>query len=308
MTLTRLLSDEEYMNRTRSTLPASPPARGRVADRFKRLRGNKGEFAIFLGACFVIVALLTYNFFGLINVFSSQKSLGFDSITANAGYVANTDHMLHLALFSFDREVNATGISTTTVLSPKGTVLSSILAPGGNLDIISNDAGFSHYIQFRSIQYRKINLSQTSETSIFDTPSAETWTSDMGQYNTLMLDYKNIINPSLLLSTLLPTLGVETSEKKSDGSIFVSLSGSLASVPKILLDLVPKGSLGFPGARLRVYATLDKGRNLQRVLIVFPDTSSILVSSNGKATRAIDKPDLTRVVPNLKIKAKTKRR
>lgn len=294
------------MSRTRPPLPPPPePLHRRIASRFKRLRGNRREYAIFLGVCLTIFALILYNLVGLINIFSSQDVKGFDQLTANAGYVDDTQHALRLALFSLDGKINSQGVSTTAVLTPKGTILSSTLAPNGNIDILTNNDALPHFIQFRSIQYRRINPTPNIKTNLFDTPSAETWTNDLTGYNPLILDYKNIINPSLLLSTLLPILGVDNSQKKSDGSTFVSLSGNLSKTPKLLSDFVPKATLT-SGAKIRVYVTLDKGRNLKRVMVVFPDASSILVSNNGKATKIVDKPDLTRVVPNLKLKPKGK--
>ena len=295
------------MSRTRAPLPPPPePLHKRVINRLKRIRNDKQEFTIFLGACFTILILVVYNFVGLVNLFSSQDVKGFDQLTANAGYVANTEHTIRLALFSFDGAVGKVGVSTTTVLTPNGTILSSTLAPDGNLDILSNNNAVPHFIQFRSIQYRKINPTPNVKTSLFDTPSAETWTNDLTEYKGLILDYKNIVNPSLLLSNLLPILVVDNSQKKSDGSLFISLSGNLNKVSKALNNFIPKATL-VSGAKILVYVTLDKGRNLKRVMVVFPDGSSILVSNNGKASKIVDKPDLTRVVPSLKLKAKVKK-
>lgn len=292
------------MTRTRTPLPPPPlPLHKRLVNRFKLMRESRKEFSIFIGVCILIIGLIAYNSITLTSIFSSSGPTGFDLITAHAGEVANTEHTIKLALFAFDGKINSTGISTTTVLSSSGTVLSSTLSKTGDIDILSNNRVLPHFIQFRSIKYRQINQALNINTSPFDVPITNTWTNDMVGYEGLILGYRDIINPSTLLASILPSLNINNSQIRSDGSTFAFLSGSLSNVQKSLSQFIPKTTL-VSGAKVLVYVTLDKDKILQRVMIVFPDASSILTSSNGVAMKIVDKPDLTTVISNLHIKKK----
>lgn len=245
-------------------------------------------------------AVLFFSLNGATHIIATPKITSISPLQASGGYVQNSDRTVRVSIIRFNQAIKRTGMATT-IVALDGNVLTATLASNGDIDILSQDSVLPHYIKVLGTQYRQINPTPNANTSLLDTPSNETWTTDMGAVQSQVNQYINIINPANLLSSLLPNVKIVSADIKTDGSTIVALNGLLSNIPTKDASLY-----GFPvsadkNSEVWIYATISSINDLTRLMIVFPDGMSLLVSVEGVASKPVTKPDLTRVVPNLKL-------
>ena len=258
-----------------------------------------------------IVSLIALAVFG----FSSSVFLGgstsvgttpLDSLTLNAGAVDNATHDIDIAVVRFAQSVKRLGVATTT-LSPSGTIFSNTISPQANFDVVSQDSALPHIIRFRGTLYRQVPSKDSSPASLLDGPPKEIWSTDMTGYSQKIAEYFNLANPGLLLQDYRDLWRVKSVKTGKDGSEMIGLSMKESDIPNALKIKYPFDlSETTASSSIWFYVTLSKSKDINRILIVPSSNKVSMVSYDGLATKVVDKPDLTLVLPTVH-KAKAKR-
>lgn len=248
------------------------------------------------------VVVLGFSLSVLLTSSTGQTTL-LDSITLNAGVVDGAAHDIDIAVVRFAQSVKRLGVATTT-LSPSGVISSNTISPQANFDVVSQDASLPHIIRFRGTLYRQIPSKATTPASILDGPSKEVWSTDMTSYAQRVNQYFNLANPGLLLQDYRDLWQVKSVKKSKNGSEMIGLTMKESDIPILLKDKYPidlSGTSNF--SYIWFYVTLSKSKDINRILVVPSSLKISMVSYDGLATKVVDKPDLTLLLPtNTKAK------
>ena len=249
-----------------------------------------------------IVSLIALSVFGFsLSVFLggsfSVGKIPLDSLALNAGVVDNATHDIDIAVVRFAQSVKRLGVATTN-LSPSGSISSNTISPQANFDVVSQDATLPHIIRFRGTLYRQIPSKDSSPASILDGPAKEVWSTDMAGYSQKITQYFDLANPGLLLQDYRDLWRVKSVKTGKDGSEMIGLSMKESDIPDALKIKYPFDLSGTTtSSSIWFYVTLSKSKDINRILIVPSSHKVSMVSYDGLATKVVDKPDLTLVLP-----------